>query len=129
MDAAREEVSRRLGAETLELLESEPAPWQLAAYAGGGLRWRTVLSPSRICWRRYTINLALEAEGARLSEETLTALDAFEETITDTELTTEFLMREGELLFSDNRRTVHARTPLSDGASDRLMIRSWIRTS
>jgi alpha-ketoglutarate-dependent taurine dioxygenase len=128
VDAAREEVTRRLGAETLELLESEPVPWQLAAYAGGGLKWRTVLSPSVICWRRYTINLALEAEGARLSDEMLAALDAFEETITDTELTTEFLMREGELLFSDNRRTVHARTPLSDSASDRLMIRSWIRT-
>jgi alpha-ketoglutarate-dependent taurine dioxygenase len=37
-------------------------------------------------------------------------------------------MREGDLLFSDNTRTVHARTPISQGATDRLMIRSWIRT-
>jgi alpha-ketoglutarate-dependent taurine dioxygenase len=37
-------------------------------------------------------------------------------------------MREGDLLFSDNRRTIHARTPLANAAtSDRLMIRSWIR--
>jgi hypothetical protein len=37
-------------------------------------------------------------------------------------------MREGELLFSDNLRTIHARTPISNGtASNRLMIRSWIR--
>jgi len=129
VDAIREEVMCRLGAETLELLEAEPVPWQLAAYAGGGLQWRTVLGPSSVCWRRYTINLALEAEGARVSDEMLQALDAFEETIAGTARTTEFLMREGELLFSDNRRTVHARTPLTDGTSDRLMIRSWIRTS
>jgi hypothetical protein len=39
-------------------------------------------------------------------------------------------MREGELLFSDNRRTIHARTPIAAGpTSNRLMIRSWIRTS
>jgi alpha-ketoglutarate-dependent taurine dioxygenase len=39
-------------------------------------------------------------------------------------------MREGELLFADNTRTIHARTPIADGnASDRLMIRSWIRAS
>jgi len=41
----------------------------------------------------------------------------------------EFLMREGELLLSDNIRTIHARTPIADGtASNRLMIRSWVRT-
>lgn len=129
VDAAREEVSRRLGAETLGLLESEPVPWQLAAYCGGGVKWRTVLGRSGLCWRRYTINLAIEAEGARLPGEMLAALDAFEETITDTTRTVEFLMREGELLFSDNRRTVHARTPITEGARDRLMIRSWIRTN
>jgi hypothetical protein len=130
VDTVRDEVKNRLGDETLELLETEPVPWQLAAYCGGGLKWRTVLTESSICWRRYTINLALESEGAQLSDEMLTSLDAFEDTITATSRTVDFLMREGELLFSDNRRTVHARTPITDGtASDRLMIRSWIRTS
>jgi hypothetical protein len=130
VDTIRDEVKNRLGAETLELLETEPVPWQLAAYCGGGLKWRTVLTKSSICWRRYTINLALEAEGAELSNEMLASLDAFEETIAQTSRTVEFLMREGELLFSDNWRTVHARTPITDGpGSDRLMIRSWIRTS
>jgi hypothetical protein len=42
----------------------------------------------------------------------------------------DFLMREGELLFSDNTRTIHARTPIAAGTvSDRLMIRSWINAS
>lgn len=130
VDTVRDEVKNRLGSETLELLETEPVPWQLAAYCGGGVKWRTVLGESRMCWRRYTINLALDSDGAKMSDEMLASLDAFEDTITRTTRTLDFLMREGELLFSDNTRTVHARTPIADGgASDRLMIRSWIRTT
>jgi hypothetical protein len=127
VDAAREEVRGRMGAGALGLLETEPAPWRLADHLGGGVSWRTVLSESRMCWRRYTINLALEREGAEVSVELLDALDAFERTIEDSPRAVEFLMREGELLFSDNTRTVHARTPITDAASDRLMIRSWVR--
>ena len=130
VDAVRDEVKSRLGAETLELLETEPVPWQLADYFGGGLRWRTVLTESSICWRRYTIDLALSAEGVKLSDELSASLGAFEDVISATTRTVDFLMREGELLFADNRRTVHARTPIADGvASNRLMIRSWIRVS
>lgn len=130
VDAAREEVRQQLGAATLDLLEREPVPWQLAEYCGGGLRWRTVLAESRMCWRRYTIDLALDSKQAALSAEMLAALDRFESVVTATPRTVEFLMSEGELLFSDNTRTIHARTPIADGrASRRLMIRSWIRTS
>jgi hypothetical protein len=101
----------------------------LAAYAGGGVKWRTVLEESRVCWRRYTINLALESNKLELSREMLAALDAFEEVLASTTRTVEFLMRESELLLSDNIRTIHARTPIADGtASNRLMIRSWVRT-
>ena len=80
-------------------------------------------------WRRYTINLALESEEIKLTDEMLTTLDAFEEVVAKTDRTIDFLMQEGEFLISDNTRTVHARTPITDGiASDRLMIRSWIKT-
>lgn len=129
VDAARAEVSGRMGGGALELLETEAVPWRLADYCGGGLSWRTVLSESRMCWRRYTINLALDGGGTRLSDAMLAALDAFERTIESSPRSLDFLMRECDLLFSDNTRTVHARTPISDGATDRLMIRSWIRTS
>ena len=129
VDTARDEVKNRLGAGVLELLETEPVPWQLADYCGGGLEWRKVLTPSSICWRRYTINLGLQSKSAKLSDEMLNALDAFEDTISTTERTVDFLMREGELLFSDNIKTVHARTAVTEGAADRLMIRSWIRAS
>ena len=129
VDTIRGEVNERLGSATLERLESEAVPWQLANYWGGGVQWRTVLTKSSICWRRYTIDLALDSTGAKLSDEMLHSLERFEDVIATTPKTLDFLMREGELLFSDNRRTIHARTPIASGtASDRLMIRSWIRT-
>jgi hypothetical protein len=130
VDTIRSEVNERLGSATLERLESQAVPWQLANYWGGGVQWRTVLTKSSVCWRRYTIDLALDSTGATLSDEMLESLARFEDVISTTPLTLDFLMREGELLFSDNRRTIHARTPIAAGtASDRLMIRSWIRTS
>ena len=129
VDAVREEVKTHLGNEALSLLESEPVPWQLADYRGGGTKWRCVLNESGMCWRRYTIDLAVDREGAQLSETMTAALDAFDEVLANTDRTLDFLMREGDWLLSDNTRTIHARTPVAAGAaSDRLMIRSWIRT-
>ena len=130
VDTIRVQVKDRLGSQTLELLETEPVPWQLAPYWGGGVTWRTVLTKSSLCWRRYTIELAVDAEGITISDQIRDALDGFEQVISTTDNTVDFLMRESDLLFSDNHRTVHARTPISNGGtSDRLMIRSWIRTS
>ena len=128
VDSIRNEVDDQLGAATREKLETEAVPWQLAGYCGGGVQWRTILTDSSVCWRRYTIDMALDSTGATLSPEMLSALEDFENVISRTPRTIDFLMREGELLFSDNRRTIHARTPISSGTnSDRLMIRSWIR--
>ena len=84
------------------------------------MQWRTILSESSICWRRYTIDAALDSTGTTLSPEMLSALEAFENVVSNTPRTIDFLMREGELLFSDNRRTIHARTPI--GATARLPI-------
>jgi alpha-ketoglutarate-dependent taurine dioxygenase len=128
VDAIRDVINNRLGPKSLEVLDTVPVPWQLAAYRGGGVRWRTVLGESRVCWRRYTIDLAMTSVGAQLPAEMLETLDAFEVAISDAGETIDFLMAEGELLISDNTRTIHARTPISDGPSNRLMIRSWIRT-
>jgi len=130
LDTIRTDVAEHLGAAMLKLFQDESAPWQLAPYFGGGVAWRPVLTEKAVCWRRYTIDLALTREGASLSDEILRALDEFERVVTDSTGTVDFMMREGELLFSDNTRTIHARTPLADPAtSTRLMIRSWIRTS
>jgi len=127
IEAIREEVKTKLGTQTLEQLETTAVPWQLHACWGGGVRWQPVLSEAAICWRRYTIDLALEVNGARLSDEMLASLDAFEAVLGASRRTIDFLMDRGDLLFSDNLRTIHARTAIaSEEASDRLMIRSWI---
>jgi len=128
VDTIRTAVRDQLGAGTLALLDTEKVPWQLAPYWGGGVSWRPILTDQSICWRRYTIDLALDSSGATLSGEMLDALERFEDLVTSTPHTLDFMMREGELLFSDNRRTIHARTPIANGKqSNRLMIRSWIR--
>ena len=130
VDTIRNEVETHFGSDTLTRLETEPVPWQLAPYWGGGVSWRPVLTKSSLCWRRYTIDMALDSTGATLSPGMLDALKNFEDLVSTTPQTLDFLMREGELLFSDNRRTIHARTPIAAGPnSNRLMIRSWIRTS
>ncbi len=126
VDTIKSEVKDQLGAAMLERLETERVPWQLAPYWGGGVSWRPILTNESICWRRYTI----DATGATLSAGMLDALQSFEELLSNTPHTLDFLMREGELLFSDNRRTIHARTPLANSKnSNRLMIRSWIRVN
>ena len=128
VDSIRDEVNSQLGATVLQRLETESVPWQIASYCGGGVKWRPVLTKASVCWRRYTIDMALDSTSATLSPEMLSALEGFENVLSHTPRTIDFLMREGELLFSDNLRTIHARTPISSGtASDRLMIRSWIR--
>jgi len=128
VDSIRTEVKDQLGPAVLDLLATENVPWQLASYWGSGVQWRPILTESSVCWRRYTIDMALDSTGATLSPEMLRALDEFESVISQTSRTIEFLMREGELLFSDNWRTIHARTPILSGAgSERLMIRSWVR--
>jgi alpha-ketoglutarate-dependent taurine dioxygenase len=128
VDAVRDEVRSQLGSDSLRLLQTEPVPWQLHLSWGGGVRWRTVLTESTVCWRRYTILLAVDVDGAALSSEMLALLDEFERVIERSDRRIDFMLKEGELLFSDNTRGVHARTPILDAdASRRLMIRSWVQ--
>jgi hypothetical protein len=127
VDAVQEAVENKLGRDSLELLKT-PVPWQLHSCWGGGLKWRPVLTESSICWRRYTILLAVNEDGAELSKEMLNLLDEFENVVEGADQI-DFLMQEGELLFSDNTRGLHARTAILDAdESRRLMFRSWIQT-
>jgi len=130
VDAIRDEVQLKLGTDKLELLKTHAVPWQLHDCWGGGLKWRTVLTDSTICWRGYTIHLAVDENGAAVSREMLTLLDDFENVIEHSPHTIDFFLHERELLFSDNMRSVHARTPIMDAeVSNRLMLRSWIKTA
>jgi hypothetical protein len=130
VDAIREEVQAQLGNDSLQLLKTQPVPWQLHVCWGGGVKWQTVLTESTICWRRYTILLAIDEDGAELSNEMRQLLDEFERVIENSDRRIDFLLQEGELLFSDNTRGVHSRTPIwNPEASNRLMIRSWVEAA
>src|SRR6185295_1250115 len=129
VDAVQEEVQTKLGRDSLELLKTQPVPWQLHECWGGGLQWRRVLTESTVCWRRYTILRAVDEDSAELSKEMRSLLDEFEKVVEGSDQRIDFLMQEGELLFSDNTRGLHARTAILDADdSRRLMIRSWIET-
>ena len=127
----RQEIEERLGRGAVELLEHESVPWQVADYLGGGVVWRPILSASSVCWRRYTIDAALAAHGVTLSASMTEILDRLQESIDRSDGVLDFLMAEGELLFVDNHRTLHARTPLLGDyqTSGRLMLRSWIQAA
>lgn len=130
MDTIKQELRERAGDETVKILEDHPVPWQKAPYRDGGIEWRPVLSESMLCWRRYTIERALVDLGQVLSPEIASAFDTLEEIIDTSPGKIEFLMEEGELLFLDNHRTLHARTPIPDShISNRFMIRSWIQAN
>lgn len=127
--AIRDEVEKRGGKQLLHLLETRPVPFQLAEYLGGGVVWRPVLTESEICWRRYTMEKALTHLGESLDPELNSALEVFENVIEDGIGQLEFLMEEGEWLFLDNLKTLHARTPIEEAhLSRRFMIRSWVQT-
>jgi len=128
----RQEIEGSLGGDAVELLERQSVPWRLADYLGGGVVWRPILSTANACcWRRYTIDAALAADGVTLPQSMSENLDRLQELIDRSDRALDFLMKEGELLFMDNHRTLHARTPLLSEyrTSGRLMLRSWIQTT
>lgn len=125
----RRELEKRGGKEILQLLATRPVPFQLADYRGGGVVWRPVLTETGICWRKYTMDKALAELGESLDPELNAALEVFEQVIEDGIGQVEFLMEEGEWLFLDNLKTLHARTPIEEAhLSRRFMIRSWVQT-
>ena len=128
--AIHQEVEERLGRDIVKLLERESVPWKTAKYRGGDVIWQPILGSPGIRWRRYTIDAALSEDGVEISPDLAEILDPLGELIDRSDRSVDFLMAAGELLFVDNHRALHARTPL-DGSyksSERLMLRSWIQT-
>ncbi len=128
MEALVEEAAERMDASLLASLETCPVPWQVAPYLGGGVVWDPVLGNGLLRWRRYTVDAAVREHGLALDASLVEALDAFGDVVESAASEAHFFMEANDLLLMDNRRALHARTPLVVGpeASDRLMIRSWV---
>jgi hypothetical protein len=70
---------------------------------------------------------------APLSSEQVRALDVFDGLLARRDLQTHGRLRAGEMVFIDNRRVIHGRTPFDDEHSGpgqrRLLLRTWIGAS
>jgi len=116
-----------LGKGFIELLETHKVPRKIVGYLGGGVAWQTILQGEKICWRRYTFDLALAEEQVQLSDEMSDVINLVDEIISkNEEHVIELSMNAGDFLLVDNHRCLHARTPIVNADTPRLMYRCWI---
>jgi Taurine catabolism dioxygenase TauD, TfdA family len=104
-------------------------PWRLADELGGTVHRAPAVDADRsqIRWLRYTVDQALAEHPTALSPETARLLLDFEVELEVCAGTVETLLRKGDLLIVDNKRCLHARTPIADPqASDRELHRTKV---
>lgn len=106
-------------------LTTVSVPWKLAEEFGGRVLRAPILSQSGIRWLKFTI----QASG----DETVThgawaePLAVFEDMLDNKMEATEFPLEQGDCLIVDNRKCLHARTPIVDAASSpRLLYRTKV---
>lgn len=112
-------------------LTEQPAPWRIADELGAGVHWTPVLSPARdrIRWLRITIALAIQDYAVALAADTSADLDRTEELLESNPAACKFPLQRGDLLIIDNRRCLHARTPIPCAAeSRRHLLRASVRS-
>lgn len=127
VDEVVAELTRAHGADVVETLRMRQVPWKLADSLGGGTAMAPPLGEGRLRWLRYTIEAGVEALGTPLEDDVAVALDALEDTVEGSVRPFVFDLRPGDLLVVDNRRCLHARTPIPDHErSGRLLPRTKV---
>lgn len=130
-------ASRLLGVEALcdgaedrgeldEVCQRE-VPWRLADELGGGVHWAPIITqePLEIRWHRQTLRRSFEDGRVPRDSGTEALLDRFERSVERNRNVLELSLRSGDLLFLDNRRCLHARTPIADRHTS---ARDFLRT-
>jgi alpha-ketoglutarate-dependent taurine dioxygenase len=121
IDAVRASIFPSLGAESVQVLTSEPVPWQIADEVGGGRVKAPVLTDRRLRWLRHAVASPVPAPVDRALAEFEAGLAAATEVI-------DFAMSSGSMLMVNNKRTLHARTAIPDRANSvRLVLRTKVR--
>ena len=121
VDALRDALVASHGEDVLAAL-CEPQFWFLAREPGEQttLRRLPVLERSGEDWRvRYRADALARAELAaavRLAPPQRAALEALEAILADPELPARYALRPGDVLLIDNRRALHGRTAIREGA-------------
>jgi alpha-ketoglutarate-dependent taurine dioxygenase len=115
--------------ELISRLATEPLPWRIADELGGGVHWQPAvdLADPSIRWLRYTVDLSLVEGVASLPKHTQDDLQAFERLVEGCRGVRRTRLQAGDLLLIDNRRSLHARTTISDPArSERELLRTKV---
>lgn len=148
----RARVRAAAGDAAVRRLEETPLPWRvidppddrrhthgidvIAAFLdwrgvdprGEGVVHRPVFADDTVLWRRDAIEHGYLLLGETPDEDTRALLDLVETLVADPGDAWEFALEADDFMISDNRRTLHTRTPLSGdyATSDRLMLRCWV---
>lgn len=102
----------------LDVLTAEAVPWALDENLGAGVDLAPVFTDDRVRWLKHTIDQATGA-GATLPDPVADALRTLESFVERCPGTFEFPLGPGDLLVVNNRRCMHARTPIPNPASSR----------
>jgi hypothetical protein len=110
-------------------LLADPLPWAIAEELGGGIHWAPVLSDGGVRWLRFTVDEA-RRRGASVSEEVSSKLDEFARALEAARSLIEIDLNAGDLLIIDNRRCLHARSPVAgQDSSQRFLLRVKVELS
>jgi hypothetical protein len=126
LDVLLDQLSSKSSADLLNRVVDRPLPWRIADGLGGGTHWAPAieLAPlTQIRWLRSTILLSDEDELAKLDDDLLDDLHRLEVLIEQCPATLETPLAAGDLLIINNRRCLHARTPITSPASSERELR------
>lgn len=117
-----QELARRHGEDTVQALGEPAFPFEVHEPGGGKeVRLLAILEDGRDGRRRVRYRLdsivrTLRESGLVLAARHGAALNALEEVLGDPALQTTHALRPGEVLIVDNRRMLHGRTAIDEGA-------------
>lgn len=125
IDSIYLEIKRHFSLETIRILENMDLPWRSDDGLSNGLFWAPIISNKNIRWMRYTINKAIEEYNIHnLPASLIKSLNAIEYVTLDSKKTYNFKLTSGDLLFFNNKKVLHSRSPYPyPQFSSRLLLR------
>jgi hypothetical protein len=116
----RADIFPLLDAATVRILTTEALPWRIAEALGGGTFPAPAITDSELRWLR-------EGVATPIPQRIEIALREFEQKLATTTDVVEFGMSRDSFVVMNNRRTLHARTAITDRArSQRLVLRTKV---
>jgi hypothetical protein len=119
LDAATllEEASAGPGQRVVDRLAARALPWRIAEELGGGVHWEAAIDPAtpHLRWLPHTVTSSPDDGRADMA--------AFEHLVEHCRGVVHIDLEAGDLLLLDNRRCLHARTPVRNPAASTRQLR------